>query len=117
MLKWLRNRKRKTEVKRVRDLKVGDRIVYPTGVGEVTSFQDEKRIEATGSMNIRFFKMDMVAGPHRGSSLRDGLPWEDTIEVHKMVQPPKLYTQYNAMAYTTCAFILGSMMSVPAWLT
>jgi hypothetical protein len=92
-------------------------VVYPTGVGQVTSYQDEKRIEATGSLNIRFFKMDMVSGPHKGEHLRDGLPWEDTIEVHKITQPPRLYTRIDAIAYTACAFVLGTMSAVPAWLT
>ena len=116
MLKWLRNRKRKTEIKKVRDLHVGDRVVYPTGVGQITGFQDEKRIEATGAFNIRFFKMDMVAGPHKGSSFRDGLPWDDTIEVHKVKPPQLIYTKLDAIAYTTCAFILGTTMAAPAWL-
>ena|SRR5688572_6741202 len=117
MLKWLRNRKRKTEIKKVKDLSIGDRVVYPTGVGQVTAFNDEKRIEAMSALNIRFFKMDMVSGPHKGDHLRDALPWEDTIEVHKIVQPPKMYTRVDAIAYSTSFFILGITAAVPAWLT
>lgn len=102
-------RRKKFDVRKGNELKVGDIVVYPTGEGEITSYADDKIIDAMCSTHLRYIKMTMLSGPHKGTKMSDTIPHQDTVQVYRKPGLPKEYTVLDVLGYSTACVLFGML--------